>query len=243
MLKVGCAGFPVGQDRYWRSLAFVEAQTGERMPRPQTLADWRAGAPSEAEFAVLAYRFITHGPQDRGFPAAGRALTPSRRALCGGFRESLEAHEAWLSTRAAMEALGARVAVFETPESFQPGPDRLRDMYRFFKALARGRWSLVWSPRGAGWDANLVDRICADLGLIRAFDPLRERAPARGTFLYLRPRGPRSGVLTEDNMSTVRDASAGRPAYVALSHRAAFTDAERLSGLPGAGRRGRAGAR
>jgi len=228
MLKVGCAGFPVGRDRYWRGLSFVEALTGERMPRPETLAEWRSGAPAEAEFAVQAYRFITHGPQDRGFPAAGRKLTPARRGFCGGFRDSLEVHEAWQSTRAAAEALKARIVVFETPESFQPGPDRLRDFYRFFKLLSRGRWNLVWSPRGPAWDERLKERVGADLGLILACDPLRERVPERGAFLYLRPRGPRSGGLSVDNMSTIRSAAAGRPAYALLSHRLSFPDAERL---------------
>jgi hypothetical protein len=228
MLKVGCAGFPVGRDRYWRGLSFSEALTGEHMPRPETLAAWRADAPAGAEFGVQAFRFITHGPQDRGFPAAGKKLTPSRRGFCGGFRDSLEVHEAWLSTRAAAEALGARLIFFETPENFQPGPDRLRDMYRFFKSIPRGKWSLVWGPRGAAWESDLKDRVSADLGLVRAFDPLRERPPERGAFLCLRPRGPRAGALSVDSMSTICEAARGRPAYAVLTHRQAFADAERL---------------
>jgi uncharacterized protein YecE (DUF72 family) len=233
MLKVGCAGFPIGRDRYWRTLPFVEARTGEAMPRSGTLAEWRAGAPSEAEFAVSAYRLITHGREDRGFPAAGRKLAPSRQAHCGGFRESLEVHEAWMSTKAAAEALSAKIVVFETPASFQPGPDRLRDMYRFFKVLARGPFACVWHPRGSAWaGGTLVDKVCAELGLIRAFDPLRERAPERGAFRYLRPQGPRVGALSVDKLSTIREAAQGKPAYLVFSHRDAFRDAERLIDVP-----------
>jgi uncharacterized protein YecE (DUF72 family) len=232
MLKVGCAGFPIGQDRYWRSLAFLEARTGEIMPRPATLASWRSGAPAAAEFTVQAYRLITHGREDRGFPPAGKKLAANRRDLCGGFRDSLEVHEAWMSTKAAAEALGAKAVVFETPASFQPGPDRLRDMYRFFKVLARGGFAFVWHPRSAAWTPHLVDKVCAELGLIRAFDPLKERAPERGAFRYLRPQGPRVGMLTVDNLSTIRDAARGKPSYLALAHRDSFRDAERLTGLP-----------
>lgn len=228
MLKVGCAGFPIGMDRYWRSLSFVEAKTGERMPRPATLAGWRAGAPSGAEFAVQAYRLITHGREDRGFPAAGRELTPSRQLQCGGFRDSLEVYEAWMSTKAAAEALGAKVIVFETPATFQPGPDRLRDLYRFFKSLPRGRFSCVWQARGAAWEPRLLDKVCGELGLIRAFDPLKERAPERGAFRYLRPTGPRVGCLAVDNMSTIREAALEKPSYLVFSHRDAFRDADRL---------------
>ena len=231
-MKVGCAGFPIGRDRYWRSLAFVEARTGEAMPRLETLSEWRAGAPAEAEFSVQASRLITHGPDDRGFPPAGRRLTPARRGHCGGFRDSLEVHEAWLSTKAAAEVLGARLVVFETPASCQPGPDRLRDLYRFFKGLSRGRLALVWHPRGGGWERGLLERVCGDLGLVLAVDPLRERPPERGAFRYLRPSGPRTGSLSVDSLATIRAAAEG-PAFVVLSHRDAFRDAERLAGEPG----------
>ena len=227
MLKVGCAGFPVGQDRYWETLSFLEARTGEAMPREATLRAWRAGAPAGAEFAVQAYRLITHGPQDAGFPPAGRRLSPARRPLTGGFRESLEVHEAWLATKAAAEVLGARAIVFETPASFQPGPDRLRDLYRFFKSPLRGKTPCVWHPWSREW-AGLADKVCAELGLIRAYDPLAERGPAAGAFRYLRPRGPRTGGLSVDNLSTI---AATRDGYLALSHRDAFRDAERLRGL------------
>ncbi|MFI5363847.1 MAG: DUF72 domain-containing protein [Elusimicrobiota bacterium] len=232
MLKVGCAGFPIGRDRYWRSLSFVEALTGETMPRPATLDDWRASAPPGAEFAVQAYRFVTHGREDRGFPRAGKKLESSRQNHCGGFRDTLEVHEAWMSTKAAAEALGAKIVVFETPASFQPGPDRLRDMYRFFKVLARGRFTFVWQPRGRSWGDNLADKVCSELGLIRAFDPLKERPPERGAFRYLRPLGPRMGALSVDNLSTIREAAREKPSYLVLTHRDAFRDAERLLDIP-----------
>jgi uncharacterized protein YecE (DUF72 family) len=231
-LKIGCAGFPIGQDRYWRSFSFLEARTGEVMPRPATLAAWRAGAPAEAEFAVQASRMITHGREDRGFPPAAKKLTPAAQRQCGGFRDSLEVHEAWMSTKAAAEALDAKVIVFDTPASFQPGPDRLRDMYRFFKVLARGRFTCVWQPRGPSWETALADRVCGELGLIRAFDPLKERGPERGAFRYLRPQGPRMGAFSVDNLSTLREAASGKPSYLVLSHRDAFRDGERLLDVP-----------
>ncbi|MFI5346897.1 MAG: DUF72 domain-containing protein [Elusimicrobiota bacterium] len=233
MLKVGCAGFSIGQDRYWRSLSFLEAKTGEVMPRPATLAAWRSGALAGAEFSVQAYRLITHGREDRGFPpAAKKKLTPSRQLHCGGFRDTLEVHEAWMSTKAAVEALGAKAVVFETPASFQPGPDSLREFYRFFKKISRGSVSVVWHPRGSSWEPRLSDKVCGELGLIRAFDPLKERAPQRGAFRYLRPLGPRVGTFSVDNMSTIREAAIEKPSYVVFSHRDAFRDAERLSSPP-----------
>lgn len=227
MMTVGCAGYPVGRDRYWRTLSFVETDTGKGLPRLETLAAWRADVPAGGEAALQALRSITHGPDDRGFPAGARRLPSRRQAQCGAFRESLEVHEAWMATKAAAEALGARTVVFETPASFQPGADRLRDMYRFFKGAARGKLTFVWHPRGEEW-AALGDKVCAELGLIRAFDPLRQAPPRRGAFLYMRPAVARMGALTVDNLATIVEAGRGVPSYVALSHRASFRDAERL---------------
>jgi len=227
MITVGCAGYPVGRDRYWRSLSFVEAETGKGLPKLETLANWRADIPAGGEASLQALRAITHGPQDSGFPAASRKLPKNRQALCGAFRESLEVHEAWMATKAAAEALGAKIVVFETPASFLPGSDRLRDMYRFFKGAARGKLAFVWHPRGAEWE-TLGDKVAGELGLIRAFDPLRQRPPRRGGFLYLRPQLGRSGILGVDNMATIAEACADVPAFLVLSHRNSFRDAERL---------------
>lgn len=227
MIRVGCAGYPVGRDRYWRSLAFVETDTGKGLPKLETLAFWRADIPAGSEAALQALRTITHGPDDRGFPLSGRKLPKHRQALCGAFRESLEVHEAWMATKASAEALGAQIVVFESPASFQPGADRLRDMYKFFKKITRGKLTFVWHPRGSEW-SSIGDKVCAELGLIRAFDPLREPAPRKGVFLYMRPGVSRMATLGVDGMATIASLSADIPAYVALSHRAAFRDAEHL---------------
>ncbi len=232
MITVGCAGYPIGRDRYWRSLSFVETDTGKGLPRLETFAAWRADIPKGGEASLQALRAISHGPEDRGFPASFRKLPKHRQALCGAFRESLEVHEAWMATKAAAETLGAKIVVFESPPSFQPGPDRLRDLYRFFKSASRGKLTFVWHPRGAEW-ASLGDKVCLDLGLIRAFDPLRQAPPSKGVFLYMRPVIGRMGTLGVDNMATIAAASADIPTYVALSHRASFRDAERLKELLG----------
>ncbi len=232
MIRVGCAGYPVNRDRYWRALSFVETDTGKAMPRIATLEAWKADVPEGGEVALQALRSITHGPQDSAFPASARKLPKNRQIQCGGFRDSLEVHEAWMATKAAAEAVGAKIVVFETPPSFLPGPDRLRDLYRFFKGASRGKLHFVWHPKSGEW-ASLVDKISAELGLIRAFDPLRQPPPKKGAFLYMRPGVARGGMLTVDNMATIAAAAQGNHGYVVFSHRASFHDAERLK----AGRR------
>lgn len=230
MIKVGCAGYPIGRDRYWRTLSFTETDTGKGLPQLETLAAWRSDVPPSGEAALQALRAITHGPEDKGFPASYRKLEGRRQAMCGGFRDSLEVYEAWMATRAAAEALGAKIVVFESPQSFVAGPDRLRDLYAFFKKAARGKLTFVWQPpRTKEWE-SLADRVCQDVGVIRAFDPLRQPAPKKGAFLYMRPRVPGLGTLTVDNVATIRRAADDVPAYLVLSHRRSFQDAEKLRG-------------
>jgi uncharacterized protein YecE (DUF72 family) len=232
VIKVGCAGYPVARERYWRSLSFVETDTGKGLPRLETAAAWRRDIPEGGEAALQALRLITHGPQDTGFPPCGRKIPKSRQPFCGAFRDGLEVHEAWMATKAAAEMLGAKIVVFETPYSFQPGADRLRDLYRFFKGAARGRMTFVWHPRGVQWE-SIADKVSAELGLIRAFDPLRQSPPRGGAFRYMRPGLARGAVLTVGNMATIVAAAAGVPAFVALSHRNSFRDAERLRNTVG----------
>jgi uncharacterized protein YecE (DUF72 family) len=232
MMKVGCAGFPIGQDRYWKSLSFVEARTGEIMPREETLTRWRQEAPKEAEFSVQAYRLLTHSREDRGFPPAGKKLTSHRQLQCGWFRDTLETYEAWNATKAAVDLLGARTIIFETPSSFLPGPDRVRDLNRFFKALPRrGRTeglTYVWHPRSPAWDAKMCEKICGDLGLVRAYDPFKEKGPLRG-LRYLRPTGPKTGGFKPEQLALLRQLLESGPTYLVLSHRDSFYDAEGLS--------------
>lgn len=227
MIRVGCAGYPIGRDRYWRALSFVETDTGKGLPRIETLAAWRADVPQGGEAVLQALRTITHGPEDRGFPVSARKLPKNHQVMCGAFRGSLEVHEAWMATKASAEALGAKIVVFESPASFLPGPDRLRDMYQFFKKAARGQLTFVWHPRGGEW-SSLGAKVCAELGLIQAFDPLHQPPPRKGAFLYLRPVVSRMGALSVANMATITAACGDVPAYVALSHRASFRDCERL---------------
>ena len=78
--------------------------------------------------------------------------------------------------------------------------------------------------------------VCAELGLIRAFDPLHQPPPRKGAFRYLRPVVSRMGALSVANMATIAAACADIPAYVALSHRASFRDCERLKESLGAKR-------
>lgn len=250
MIRAGCAGFPIARSRYFGQLPSVELDaTFAGSPKLATLEAIRASAPPGFEFSLRASQLITHTRESAGFRTEGAKALSAKRALCvGHFRDTPEVGLAWESTRAAAEALGARFIVLETPTSFYPDANHLRDMYRFFKGIRRGRFALVWQPRG-DWDARLRRKVCADLQLQRALDPLDhfgEPPPGplapKAEVNYFRLRGGTAGAYGPGELAEIRKACGDAPSYVYFLNRVnGFKDACRFMrasiGAPGAGAR------
>lgn len=225
-IRAGCAGFPIGRARYFAALGAVELDAFERTPKLATLEKIKAEAPAGFEFSLRAARVITH---------AEESAQVARRQVVGHFRDTPQVGLAWEGARAAAEAVGAKFVVFETPSSFYPDADHLRDMYRFFKGLRRPKGAmLIWQPKGSVWQKKLVDKCCADLGLVLARDPL-ETAPddsplkARPAVQYFRLRGGVNGTYTEGELEKVKRACSDIPSFVIFTNRLkSFRDARRL---------------
>jgi len=74
----------------------------------------------------------------------------------------------------------------------------------------------------------MAEKVGGDLGLIVAFDPLRQPPSRGGAFRYLRPGGARVGTMSVDDLATIRRSFDEAPSYLVFSHREAFRDAERI---------------
>lgn len=60
-IKIGCCGFAMGQQEYFRQFQVVEIQnTFYRLPRLATAEKWRRAAPPSFEFTMKAWQLITH---------------------------------------------------------------------------------------------------------------------------------------------------------------------------------------
>ena len=240
LLKTGCGSFPVGRARYFAELSAVEiGSTFHNLPQLSTARSWREEAPKGFEFSLLAWQVITHTAASAGFAKTRLVDVPERRkAFYGHFRASPEVLRAWESVKAVAEAMGARFVVFDTPSSFYPDADHLRDMYKFFKGIDRGALKLVWHPRGA-WTDLMADHICRELGLLRAVDPLAGGAvkPRSGAARYFRVLGagggkPQPGRGFDDRaLAGLLDVCAEKPSYVFFANRTAWQDARRLQEL------------
>ncbi|MBI4349255.1 MAG: DUF72 domain-containing protein [Elusimicrobia bacterium] len=214
-LRAGCSYFPVGHDSYFTALDTLEAGSyASRLPRAQTAARWRVQAPRDFVFSVVCD------------PAVTAAHFRPERAVEAG----------WERTRAVAEALDASFIVFETPKTFYAQADNLRYLYSFLKAADRGGALFAWQPSW-GWDRGVVGRICRDLKLVHAVDPL-VGAPTAGSVNYFRLRGggpgrkpSRGHRYTDPELREVVELARGKPTYAYFSTAEAWQDARRLADL------------
>jgi len=119
MLKIGCCGFPVAQETYFKQFSTIEIQQSfYRTLGIKQVENWSKKAPIYFEFVLKAPQYITHFPNS---PTYRRADLPQeKRKYCGGFKLNtiIEQIMETFFDRAAI--LKAKKFVFQTPASFKP---------------------------------------------------------------------------------------------------------------------------
>lgn len=200
--------------KYVRELAFAEIALRPPLPRPATVAKWRAGLPAGFVTAMVAPR---------------EALVSSRGAL--RFEGSMADHLA--ATVAAADALEARFLVLPTTSEMTPG-QRDRDLFAALldKIGSKAGRTIVWAPAGL-WEPEEAMRLAEKLGIVAAFDPLATSGIARpGPIAYARIQalGMRAR-LSEGLLIRALEAvlgSGATEAFVALDAPDSFKKAIRL---------------
>ncbi len=234
-IRVGCCGFPVGQERYGREFALVEVQqTFYQPPAPKTLARWRVCLPAPFEFTLKAWQVITHEASSPTYRRLREKFTRAALARCGAFRPTREVDAAWRRTREAAQTLQARIVLFQCPASFTPIPEHIANLRGFFRRAERGGMVFAWEPRGK-WAPELVRKLCRELHLVHAVDPFHDR-PVAGGLRYFRLHG-RTGYryrYTDADLEELARRCSGRlPAYVLFNNVSMWNDAERFAALIG----------
>ena len=233
-LKVGCCGFPVGQERYFTTFPTVELNSAfYNLPRLATAQAWRERAPKGFEFSLKAWQLITHTPDSPTYQRLTRPVPRKREAWYGAFKATDEVSEAWEATRRVAEAVRASFVLFQTPSSFYSSQDNIANLKRFFREMRRGEWLAVWEPRGE-WDPKTVQALCRDLDLIHGVDPL-QGASTHGRIKYYRLHGAYQGrrieyshPYTEAELKKLGTAVEGQRAYVYFNNRPMWDDARRF---------------
>ncbi len=139
MIKVGCCGFPVKREIYYHTFSVVEIQqTFYQLPQLRTGRRWRETSPSNFEFTMKAWQLITHEPSSPTYRRLRLKIPERKRKAYGFFKGTEEVEEAWLKTKEFALELGVEKIVFQSPPSFSPSDEHIRNLKQFFKKIERG---------------------------------------------------------------------------------------------------------
>ena len=99
VIKVGCCGFPVKRDIYYRSFPVAEVQqTFYQLPLITTGRRWREEAPPNFEFTMKAWQLITHEPSSPTYRRLRMTIPEEKKRDYGFFKGTEEVDEAWSKT-------------------------------------------------------------------------------------------------------------------------------------------------
>ncbi len=229
-LKIGCCGFPVGKKKYMARLKVVEVQqTFYQPPRVETARAWRAEASPAFEFTLKAWQLITHEASSPTYRRLKRSLTPAEREQAGAFKPTPLVREAWEATLEIAKALAARLIVFQCPAKFDPSPEHVDNLRRFFGKIERKNLLLGWEPRG-DWPREEVNALCQELNLLPVVDPFAT-PPYPGPLAYFRLHG-KTGYryeYTEQDLAELAEMVRDREeVYVMFNNMRMWEDAGRF---------------
>lgn len=177
-IKIGTCGFGrTKRPEYFKLFDVVEIQHTFYHPPPvETLSQWRAAAPDGFEFTLKAWQLITHETSSPTYRRLDEPVTEKMAEEAGFFKPTGTVASAWETTLASARALDARVILFQCPAKFQPVPENILNMKRFFSGIERGGFEFAWEPRGKLWDDGIIKELCTELDLMHCTDPFARRS-------------------------------------------------------------------
>ena len=204
--KIGCAGFHMKLSSYFNRYNVVEVQeTFFDPPAARTLKRWRRQAPENFSFVIRAWQLITHPPEYPGYRKIHRPREQAKAGGFGSFQPGEQVQWAWNIIQETAALLDAVAILFQTPATFTPTQRNRENLVRFFSALDRGMRHLVWDPEGI-WEEKEVEKICDDLGLIPAQDPVMSKIDSKQNFYFrMKTKTRGRGEYDSDDFYTILD--------------------------------------
>jgi uncharacterized protein YecE (DUF72 family) len=232
-IKVGTCGFPASKEKLFSEVDVIEVQqTFYHPPEIETLKKWRDLGEGKVEFTLKAWQLITHLPSSPTYKRIKGELKekiPKISDELGFFKNTKEVFRAYERILECCEALGATAIIFQSPSSFKPVDENIRNLREFFKKVFRPEKVLfVWEPRGK-WDKTLLKELSRDCKILIGGDPLGG-GYLMGNVLYLRLHGI-GGYrykFTEDDFRNISKIIGNKNAYVMFNNISMFEDAVRF---------------
>lgn len=222
----------MAQEKYYRTFSCIEIDSSfYQLPKLETVARWRAAAPTGFQFSLKAWQVITHRATS---PTYKRTRLDARDLEhCGNFGFNPTVRWAWDGTFAVAKELGAFLVLFQCPVSFRATKENVTRLRSFFERAKRAKLLLGWEPRG-DWDPALVAELCRELDLVHVVDPFKEPPAAKAKIQYFRLHGITSTRhrFTTPELERLRELCGKRtPTYCLFNNLAMTTDAQRFAAM------------
>ncbi len=224
-MKVGCAGFPLRREQYFREFRVVEVQqTFYYPPKLDTVRRWRDEAPEAFEFTLKAFQVITHPPSSPTY----RRYKGERPSRAGNFLPSKEVFQAWETMLEIAKLLESRIIIFQMPPSFSPSSENLDNMERFFRFIERDEFELGIEFRHKDWTEEKIREVCQEYDLFHVVDPFASsRVCGSIPYYRLHGKGGYKYKFTDEDLTWL--ASTVEPeAYVIFNNVYMLEDARRF---------------
>ena len=185
--KIGCCGFPIAKERYFKNFNLVEIQqTFYKIPSKALLKKWHQAAPKDFEFTVKCFQGVTHPITSRTWLRAGKIT--GKKANYGNLQPTKEVFAAWQDTLEAAKILNSKIILIQLPASFIDSKTNQANAEKFFKrALKNKEIKIAFEPRG--WQAKAIKKFCQKFNLIHCVDPFVAMPEFIGDIAYFRLHG------------------------------------------------------
>lgn len=230
-IKVGCCGFPCSKEEYFKKFDVIEIQkTFYKIPKLETVENWREESPKEFEFCIKASQLITHSPES---PTYRKAKLKGKN--CGFFKQTDEVFSAWEKTKEIAEILNSKIIIFQTPASFLPNDENKENIRNFFNEIKSKSKSknfiFCWEPRGK-WKEEEIKEICKSLNLVDCVDPFK-RKQCYGKISYFRLHGKKGYgyKYTEKDLKKILSFCLKKENYVMFNNISMFNDSIKFKQL------------
>ena len=239
VVRVGLCGFTMPMKDYARHLPVVEVQsTFYEPPRDAVMMKWPTGGTPPLEYTIKVWQLVTHAANSPTYRRMKRRLGPKDEP--GFFRDSAIVQEGWKRSVECANLLSASAMLFQCPASFDPQPENVKRMRKFFERVDRPLARLLWEPRGPKWVAqrDLALALCRDLDLVHVVDPFVTR-PEPGHPVYWRlhgitgPRHTYTDVELQQLHRMLLEVESRQPAYVLFNNLPRVGDAKRFQQMLG----------
>lgn len=226
--KVGCCGFSVARDRYYKLFSVVEVQsTFYDYVEEKTLQKWRREAPDGFEFVIKAFQFITHQANSPTYKRAHHIKNLKLDNL-GNFKPTKDVFDCFRILKAYAKILHSKVIIFQSPASFCPEKENIKNMEKFFNKINRDDLILGWESRGK-WSQEEIRRVCSSLDLIDVVDPFLRESTC-GKIFYYRLHGGKDyrHQFTMEELKNLEEKVKGKSGYIMFNNITMFEDSQRF---------------